>query len=148
MSDPFDGVPTLELEIPKTLWLTSNHRLHHHAKAHATKWLRQLARQTAKARDPEYPATLYVTELAGPATVNTMPEKTMRATADADLDGITDTLTGRGEEAQRTMDAIAAAGVDLDDVFAVLEREGVEKFVDCWNELLESIDGRLSEIRG
>ena len=35
MSDPFDGVPTLELEIPKTLWLTSNQRLHHHAKAHA-----------------------------------------------------------------------------------------------------------------
>ncbi|WP_298088746.1 transaldolase [uncultured Corynebacterium sp.] len=99
-------------------------------------------------KNPEYPATLYVTELAGPATVNTMPEKTMRATADADLDGITDTLTGRGEEAQRTMDAIAAAGVDLDDVFAVLEREGVEKFVDSWNELLESIDGRLREIRG
>ena len=46
------------------------------------------------------------------------------------------------------MDGIAAAGVDLDDVFAVLEREGVEKFVDSWQELLDSIDGRLREIRG
>ncbi|MCG7438001.1 transaldolase [Corynebacterium freneyi] len=99
-------------------------------------------------KNPEYPDTLYVTELAGPHTVNTMPEKTLRATADADLDGISDTLTGRGEQARETMAAIAAAGVDLDDVFAVLEREGVEKFVDSWQELLDSIDGRLREIRG
>ena len=70
------------------------------------------------------------------------------ATADADLDGISDTLTGRGEQARETMAAIAAAGIDLDDVFAVLEREGVEKFVDSWQELLDSIDGRLREIRG
>lgn len=99
-------------------------------------------------KNPDYPATLYVTELAGPHTVNTMPEKTLRATADADLDGVTDTLSGYGEEAQRTMDEISAAGIDLDDVFAVLEREGVEKFVDSWQELLDSIDGRLREIRG
>lgn len=99
-------------------------------------------------KNPEYPATLYVTELAGPHTVNTMPEKTLRATADADLDGVTDTLSGYGEEARKTMNDIAAAGVDLDDVFAVLEREGVEKFVDSWQELLDSIDGRLREIRG
>ena len=74
--------------------------------------------------------------------------ETLRATADADLDGVTDTLSGQGDEAQAVMDGIAAAGVDLDDVFAVLEREGVEKFVDSWQELLDSIDGRLREIRG
>ncbi|WP_295629684.1 transaldolase [uncultured Corynebacterium sp.] len=99
-------------------------------------------------KNPDYAPTMYVTELAGPHTVNTMPEKTLRATADADLDGITDSLSGRGDEARATMDEIAAAGVDLDDVFAVLESEGVDKFVDSWQELLDSIDGRLREIRG
>lgn len=99
-------------------------------------------------KNPAYPATLYVTELAGPHTVNTMPEKTLMATADADLDGVTDTLSGRGDDAEATMRAIADAGIDLDDVFAVLEAEGVRKFVDSWRELLDSIDGRLREIRG
>lgn len=99
-------------------------------------------------KNPDYPPTMYVTGLAGPHTVNTMPESTLRATADADLPGITDTLSGRGGEAQATMDGISAAGVDLDDVFAVLEREGVTKFVDSWQDLLDSIDGRLRELRG
>ena len=93
-------------------------------------------------KNPEYPATLYVSELAGPNTVNTMPEKTIDAVLDlGNLHG--DTLTGTAAAAQETFDKLAAVGIDFDDVFAVLEREGVEKFVAAWNELLESMSARL-----
>ncbi|MCP1387109.1 transaldolase [Corynebacterium sp. TA-R-1] len=93
-------------------------------------------------KNPEYPADMYVVELAGPDTVNTMPE----ATIDAALagDGIKgDTLTGTAEESQRVFDQLEAVGIDLDDVVAVLEREGVDKFVDAWQELLDSMEANL-----
>ena len=94
-------------------------------------------------KNPEYAPTLYVSELAGPNTVNTMPEKTIDATLESDsLHG--DTLTNTAEESAQVLRDIAAIGVDLDDVFAQLEREGVEKFVDAWNELLESVTPRLT----
>lgn len=94
-------------------------------------------------KNPEYPATLYVTELAGPHTVNTMPEKTIDAVLEqGGLHG--DTLSAAAAEARMVMDAVAAAGVDFDDVFAVLEREGVEKFVDSWEGLLSSMGQRLA----
>ncbi|AHI20065.1 MAG: transaldolase [Corynebacterium casei] len=93
-------------------------------------------------KNPDYSPTLYVSELAGPNTVNTMPEKTIDATLESDtLHG--DTLSNSAEESAKVLEDIAAIGVDLDDVFAQLEREGVEKFVDAWNELLESVSPRL-----
>ena len=88
-------------------------------------------------KNPEYAPTLYVSELAGPNTVNTMPEKTIDATLESDsLHG--DTLTNTAEESAQVLRDIAAIGVDLDDVFAQLEREGVE-VRRPWNELLESV---------
>lgn len=93
-------------------------------------------------KNPDYPATLYVSELAGPNTVNTMPEKTIDAALDSDaLHG--DTLSNAAEESAQVLKDLEAVGIDLDDVFEVLEREGVEKFVDAWNELLESVQPRL-----
>lgn len=93
-------------------------------------------------KNPEYPATLYVSELAGPDTVNTMPEKTIDAVLEqGNLHG--DTLSGTAGEAEEVFRRLAAVGIDLDDVFEVLEREGVEKFVDSWTELLESMQARL-----
>ncbi|MCK7636997.1 transaldolase [Corynebacterium pygosceleis] len=93
-------------------------------------------------KNPDYPATLYVTEIAGPQTVNTMPEPTIDAVlAEGGLHG--DTLTDRAGEAREVLAAVEAVGVDLDDVFAVLEREGVEKFEKSWNELLDSMRQRL-----
>ena len=72
-----------------------------------------------------------------------MPEKTIAATLESDsLHG--DTLPNTAEESAQVLRDIAAIGVDLDDVFAQLEREGVEKFVDAWNELLESVTPRLT----
>lgn len=94
-------------------------------------------------KNPEYPATLYVTELAGPNTVNTMPEATIDAVLEqGGLHG--DTLSGTAEESEKIFQQLDAVGIDLEDVFAVLEREGVEKFVDAWTELLDSMDARLS----
>jgi transaldolase len=87
-------------------------------------------------KNPDYPDTMYVTELVAPNTVNTMPEKTIDAVADHGV--ITgDTITGRAGEAQAVFDELTAVGVDLPDVFKVLEDEGVEKFEKSWLELLE-----------
>ena len=93
-------------------------------------------------KNPDYSDTLYVTELVAPHTVNTMPEKTIDAVADHGvING--DTVTGTGDAAQEVFDKLSAAGVDLPDVFKVLEDEGVEKFEKSWLELLEATQGQL-----
>jgi transaldolase len=93
-------------------------------------------------KNPAYPDTLYVTELVAPNTVNTMPEPTIRAVADhAEIKG--DTVTGRAAEAQAVFDRLEAVGVDLRDVFIVLEDEGVEKFDKSWQELLDATKEQL-----
>jgi transaldolase len=95
-------------------------------------------------KNPEYSDTLYVTELVAPNTVNTMPEKTMDAVADHGV--ITgDTITGTAEAAQVIFDKLETIGIDLADVFKVLEEEGVEKFEKSWLELLEATQGQLDE---
>jgi len=95
-------------------------------------------------KDPSLPDTLYVTELAVAETVNTMPEKTLEATFDhAELHG--DAVTGAFDEARSTMAALAQVGVDMDDVTALLEREGVEKFVVSWHELLDTVKASLAQ---
>src|ERR1700758_1277958 len=93
-------------------------------------------------KNPDYSDTLYVTELVAPNTVNTMPEKTMRAVADhAEIKG--DTVIGRSAEAQAVFDKLEGVGVDLSDVFIVLENEGVEKFEKSWQELLDATQAEL-----
>nr|WP_120492499.1 transaldolase [Corynebacterium lactis] len=97
-------------------------------------------------KNPEYPSTLYVTELAAPQTVNTMPEKTLRATADFGGE-VVDAVSGQGAAATATLEELSEAGIDLADVIAVLESEGVEKFVDSWNSLLDSIEQRMTQLK-
>jgi transaldolase len=93
-------------------------------------------------KNPDYSDTLYVTELVAPNTVNTMPEKTIDAVADHGV--ITgDTVTGTAEASQATFDELSAIGIDLPDVFKVLEDEGVEKFEKSWLELIEATQGQL-----
>ncbi|SDS03890.1 transaldolase [Corynebacterium timonense] len=93
-------------------------------------------------KNPAYPATMYVTELAGPHTVNTMPEATLDAVHE--LGGLHgDTLTDTAAGAQEVFDQLVSVGIDIDDVVRVLEREGVEKFVDAWQELLDSMQDNL-----
>ena len=94
-------------------------------------------------KNPDYPDTLYVSGLIAPDTVNTMPEKTLKAYADHGRPGtpIQRTYT----EAAQVMKAVADAGVDLEDVFQVLEDEGVQKFADSWDELTESVRSELED---
>lgn len=93
-------------------------------------------------KDPAYSDTRYVDELVAPNTVNTMPEGTLQAVADhADIRG--DLVSGTGQSAQQVFDRLSAAGIDLDDVYRVLEREGVEKFEKSWNELLDTVRDQL-----
>ncbi|MFI9409064.1 transaldolase [Nocardia gamkensis] len=93
-------------------------------------------------KNPDYPDTMYVTELVASNTVNTLPEKTLQAVADhGAISG--DTVSGKAEEAKEVFDRLAAVGVDLDDVFAVLEREGVDKFEKSWEELLSATADEL-----
>ena len=93
-------------------------------------------------KDPSLPDTLYVTELVAPGVVNTMPEKTLEATFDhAEIRG--DTVTGAYAEAAAALEALARVGIDYDDVTAVLEDEGVDKFVVSWHELLDTVRGAL-----
>ncbi|MQY21012.1 transaldolase [Nocardia macrotermitis] len=93
-------------------------------------------------KNPDYPDTMYITELVGPSTVNTLPEKTLQAFADhGALDG--DAVSGKGAQAQEIFDQLTAAGIDLADVFDVLEREGVDKFEKSWEELLTATTAEL-----
>jgi transaldolase len=97
-------------------------------------------------KDPALPDTLYVTELVAPGVVNTMPEKTLEATFDhGEVTG--DTVTGAYADAGAVLDALASIGVDYDDVTAVLEREGVEKFSISWGELLGTVRVALEAAR-
>ena len=93
-------------------------------------------------KNRDYSDTLYVTELIAPHTVNTMPEKTIDAVADHGV--ITaDTVTGTSEAAQSVFDALDAVGIDVRDVFLMLENDGVEKFKKSWEELLEATQNQL-----
>ncbi|HET6562606.1 MAG TPA: transaldolase [Marmoricola sp.] len=97
-------------------------------------------------KNPEYPDTLYVTDLVTSGIVNTMPEKTMEAFADhGELRG--DQVLGTYDEARAVLDRLAAVGVDYDDVIDTLEREGVEKFVASWNQLVETVEGQMEDSR-
>lgn len=95
-------------------------------------------------KDPAYPDTLYVAELVAPGTVNTMPEKTMDAFADHG-EVNTESIIGQGPASQEVFDKLAAIGIDLTDVFLVLENEGVEKFEASWKELLDATAEQLAE---
>ncbi|PJJ44068.1 transaldolase [Glutamicibacter mysorens] len=89
-------------------------------------------------KDPAYPSTLYVTELVAPQTVNTMPEKTLDATAaEAEIRG--NAIAGGYDAANRVLDKLATLGIDYNEVVNLLEVEGVQKFDVAWNELLEDM---------
>src|SRR5262245_37486864 len=95
-------------------------------------------------KNPAYRDVLYVEELIGPDTVNTMPEETIDAFQDHGE--IELTLEQGLDDAKRLFDELAAAGVDVDDVTRVLEEEGVQKFSDSFTELLDGIRSKRGEL--
>ena len=96
-------------------------------------------------KDDSYRDTMYVEELVGPDTVNTMPPETIKAfqdhgkveagTLESDLDG-----------AKKVFDDLREAGIDYDDVIATLEKEGVEKFSDSFGQLLDDVKSKRDEL--
>jgi transaldolase len=95
-------------------------------------------------KNPAYRDVLYVEELIGPETVNTMPEETIEAFQDHGEVALT--LERGIEGAKRLFAQLAEAGVDYDDVVSVLEDEGVQKFADSFSELLDGIRAKRGEL--
>ncbi|MFD2763066.1 transaldolase [Micromonospora eburnea] len=95
-------------------------------------------------KNPDYRDVMYVEELIAPGTVNTMPEATIHAFADHG-EVRADTITGCFDDARKVFADLQAVGVDMADVIAVLEREGVEKFEVSWVELLDGVRKSLTE---
>jgi transaldolase len=95
-------------------------------------------------KNPEYRDVLYVEELIGPETVDTMPEETLQAFQDHGR--VAETLTRDLDEARRVLDDLSKAGVDYDDVVETLEREGVQKFSDSFEELIDGIRVKRGEL--
>jgi len=95
-------------------------------------------------KNPAYRDVLYVEELIGPDTVDTMPEETIRAFQDHGE--VAPTLEQGFGEAERLFDDLAAAGVDYRDVTETLEDEGVQKFADSFEQLLDGIRAKRGEL--
>jgi transaldolase len=95
-------------------------------------------------KDPSLRDTLYVEELIGPETISTMPEDTIHAFQDHGRVGLT--LESALEEAQLLFNQLYAAGVDYEDVVATLEREGINKFVASFTELLTDVADKRKEL--
>lgn len=91
-------------------------------------------------KNPNLPDTLYVDQLIGPHTVNTMPDATLDAVLDHGT--IARTVDADYAGAHRVVDALAEVGVDLDDVTRTLEDEGVASFSKSFEELLASLDAK------
>ncbi|WP_322750806.1 MULTISPECIES: transaldolase [unclassified Frankia] len=97
-------------------------------------------------KDPAMPDTIYVAELVAPGTVNTMPEATLHAFADHGV--VTgDTIRPHYDDARAVTARMTELGISLPDVVEVLEREGVEKFEDSWNQLLTAVHEKLDAQR-
>jgi transaldolase len=95
-------------------------------------------------KNPDYKDTLYVEELLGPETVNTMPEDTIMAYQDHGEPEAR--LTVGLEDAKKVFERLAAAGLDYDDVTDTLEREGVEKFSASFDELMSTLAGKRDSL--
>jgi transaldolase len=95
-------------------------------------------------KNPDYRDVMYVEELIGPETVNTMPEETILAFQDHGRVELA--LTQDVDAARKLFEDLAGVGIDYDDVTDTLEREGVQKFSDSFEELLDGIKAKRGEL--
>ena len=96
-------------------------------------------------KNPAYRDTLYVDELIGPDTVNTLPDNTLEAFDDHGT--LARTIDAESGRARQVWDALAAEGVDLADVAAQLEREGVSSFQKSFDELITALSTKAAALR-
>jgi transaldolase len=97
-------------------------------------------------KNPAYPSTLYVDELIGPDTVNTLAPASIEALHNGEGDQRPNTVTEDVEGARQVMADLAAAGIDFDDVTATLEREGVDSFAASFTDAFGTIEKRRAEV--
>jgi transaldolase len=95
-------------------------------------------------KNPEYRDVLYVEELIGPDTVDTMPRETIEAFQDHGR--VRESLTEDVDGARRVLEAFKEAGIDYDDVVATLEREGVEKFAKSFQQLFADVEAKRDQM--
>jgi transaldolase len=96
-------------------------------------------------KNPDYPDTLYVTELVAPGTVNTMPGATLDKTYDhGEVHG--DTVTGTAAASSQVLDDLERLGVSYTEVVEGLETEGLKKFSDSWTELLQTVSDEMARL--
>ncbi len=107
-------------------------------------WRQRCLWASTSTKNPAYSDVMYVEELIGAETVNTMPEETIRAFQDHGT--VAPTLESGVDEAKRVFEQLAHIGVDHDDVTATLEKEGVQKFADSFEELLDAIEAKRREV--
>jgi transaldolase/glucose-6-phosphate isomerase len=96
-------------------------------------------------KNPKYSDVLYVEELIGPRTVNTMPLPTIDAFRDHGK--VADTLTGREKEAREVLDDLGLLDIGIEEVCEALVRDGVQSFTDSYQKLLGAIERKLSEAK-
>jgi transaldolase len=96
-------------------------------------------------KNPAYPDTVYVDNLIGPDTVNTLPEATIEAFLDHGT--LARTVDADVDEAERVWKALTVVGVDLDDVARKLEDEGVASFTKSFDELIGSLAAKAAELK-
>jgi transaldolase len=99
--------------------------------------LQRLLFASTGTKDPEASDTLYIEAFAAPDTINTMPDKTLKAFADHGKVG--EPMPEDGGDAEEVFKAHRDAGIDVDGLGLRLQKEGAQAFVDSWNELLETI---------
>jgi transaldolase len=97
-------------------------------------------------KNPAYPPTLYIDELIGPDTVNTLAPASIEALQRGEGNQRPNTVTEGVDEARQLMADLAAAGVDIDDVTDVLEREGVDSFAASFADAFGTIEKRRAEV--
>jgi transaldolase len=97
-------------------------------------------------KNPAYPDLLYVDTLIGPDTVNTMPDPTIEAFLDHGT--VARTVDQGLDEARAVLDRLAEAGIDLAEVSAVLEEEGVASFAKSFDELLQALTDKANQLAG
>jgi transaldolase len=95
-------------------------------------------------KNPAYPDVMYVEQLIGPDTVDTMPEETIKAYQDHGQPQ--PRLTPGLEEAREVLAQLERAGIDYDDITETLEREGVQKFADSFDQLIQSLSGKRESL--
>lgn len=97
-------------------------------------------------KNDDYPDTLYVDELIGPDTVNTLPEATLEAFTDHGT--LKRRVDADVDEAEAVWAALSDVGIDMDDVSTQLEREGIDSFIAAFDGLIQRLEAKAAELRG